>query len=133
MHAAPRLAIPLTNAEVLVVVVRERENGRQSKTLNEFKNSSFFGSAIASSSAKESKKKKQKINKKYGNDRLILVQAFNRWREEFHATEVEIMLDSDRVFAVDYVVAKLLLKGPIWQAVRYSSNPDYSPKESLLV
>jgi hypothetical protein len=51
------------------------------------------------------------------------------------------MLDSDGAFAVDYVAAKLLLKKTlyvsdiltVWQAVRYSLDSDYSPKESLLV
>jgi hypothetical protein len=94
--------------------LKERENGKRSKTLSEFKNSNFFGSDIASSSAKEPKEKKGKINKKYSDARTILVRAFNRRGEEFHVAEAEITLDSDGAFAVDYVAAKLLLKGTLY-------------------
>ena len=62
-------------------------------------------------SAKEPKQKKQKIN---SDSRSILVWAFNRQGEEFHIVEAEIMLDSDGAFAVNYVAAKLLLKGTLY-------------------
>jgi hypothetical protein len=80
---------------------------------------SVFGSAIASSSAeepkaKEPKAKKQKIDKKYSDSRSILVRAFARRGDDFHVAEAEIMLDSDGAFAVDYVAAKLLLKGTLY-------------------
>jgi hypothetical protein len=65
----------------------------------------------ATSSSKEPKRKKQKINKKYSDGKSILVRAFERRGEEFHVAEAEITLDSDGAFAVDYVAAKLLLKG----------------------
>jgi hypothetical protein len=68
-------------------------------------------SAIASSSSKEPKQKKQKINKKHSDSRSILVRAFDRRGEELHVAEAEITLDSDGAFAVDYIAAKLLLKG----------------------
>jgi hypothetical protein len=78
-----------------------------------------FGSAIASSSAeepkaKEPKAKKQRIDKKYSDSRSILVRAFSRRGDEFHVAEAEIKLDSDGAFAVDYVAAKLLLKGTLY-------------------
>ena len=91
----------------------ERENGKRLKSLNEL-NSSFFGSAIALSSAKGPNEKKQKINKKYSDGRSIVVQAFDRRGEEFHVAETEIMLDTDGAFAVDYVAAKLRLKGTFY-------------------
>ena len=99
----------------------------------------LLSSAIASFSAEEPKAKKQMINKKYSVGRSILVRAFAGRGEEFHVAEAEITLDSDGAFAVDYVAAKLLLKGTlyvgdiIWQAARFSLNLDYPPKESLLV
>jgi hypothetical protein len=64
-----------------------------------------------SSSAEEPKAKKQKIN---SDGRSILVRAFARRGEEFHVAEAEITLDSDGAFAVDYVAAKLLLKGTLY-------------------
>lgn len=66
------------------------------------------------SSAKELKGKKQNINKEYGDGRSILVRAFDRRGEESHVAEAEIMLDSDGAFAVDYLAAKLLLKGTFY-------------------
>jgi len=63
--------------------------------------------------AKEPKEKKQKINKNYSDSRLILVRAF-AGRGEFHVAEAEITLDSDGAFAIDYVTAKLLLKGTLY-------------------
>ena len=94
---------------------KERENGKQSKTLSEFKNSTFFGSVIASSSAKERKEKKRRINNEYSDGRSILVRAFDkRGEEELHVAEAEIKLDSDGAFAVDYVAAKLLLSGNLY-------------------
>jgi hypothetical protein len=91
--------------------------------------------------AEEPKAKKQKINKKHSDSRPILVRAFAKRGEEFPMAEAEITLDSDGAFAVDYVAAKLLLMGTLYvsdilfgrQAVRYSLESDYSPKESLLV
>jgi hypothetical protein len=73
-------------------------------------------SAIASSSAKEPRAKKQKINKKNsdGDGRSILVRAFAGRGEEYHVAEAEITLDSDGALAVDYVAAKLLLKGTLY-------------------
>jgi hypothetical protein len=71
-------------------------------------------SAIASSSAKEPKAKKQKINKNYNDGRSILVRAFAGRGEEYHVAEAEIMLDSDGALAVNYVAAKLLLKGTLY-------------------
>jgi hypothetical protein len=68
-----------------------------------------------------------------------LVRAFAGRGEEFHVAEAEITLNSDGAFAIDYVAAKLLLKGTlyvsdtVWQALRYSLDSDYSPKESLFV
>ena len=76
--------------------------------------SSFFGSARVSSSSKEPKRKRQKINKKHSDGKSILVRAFDRRGEEFHVAEAEIMLDSDGAFAVDYVAAKLRLKGTFY-------------------
>ena len=92
---------------------RERENDKQSEALNDFQKLSFFGSAIASL-AQEPKAKKQKINKKCSDSKSILVQSFARWGEEFHAAEAEIMLDSDGASAIEYVAAKLLLKGTLY-------------------
>jgi hypothetical protein len=94
-------------------------SGKKEKTvgdqrLSEFKNSNFFGSDIASSSAKEPKEKKQKINKKHSDGRTIVVRAFDRRGEEIHVAEAEITLDSDGAFAVDYVAAKLLLNGNLY-------------------
>ena len=90
------------------------------------------------SSAEEPKAKKQKINEKYSDSRSILVRAFAGRGEELHIAKAEIMLDSDGALAVDYVAAKLLLKGTLYvsdiiRQARYSLDPDYSPKESLLV
>ena len=92
---------------------RDRENSKQSEALNDFQKLSFFGSAIASS-AQEPKAKKQKINEKCSDSKSILVWAFTRRGEEFHAAEVEITLDSDGAFAIKYVAAKLLLKGTLY-------------------
>ena len=71
-------------------------------------------SAIVSSSVEKCKAKKQKVNKKYSDGRSILVRAFARRGDEFHVAEAEITLDSDGAFAVDYVAAKLLLKGTLY-------------------
>jgi hypothetical protein len=109
--------------------LKERENGKRSKTLSEFKNSNFFGSDIASSSAKEPKEKKGKINKKYSDARTILVRAFNRRGEEFHVAEAEITLDSDGAFAVDYVAAKLLST----QIIHPRNHYLYEPVSSHIV
>jgi hypothetical protein len=43
-----------------------------------------------------------------------LVRAFAGRGEEFHVAEVEIRLASDGAFAVDYVAAKLLMKGTLY-------------------
>ena len=43
-----------------------------------------------------------------------MVRAFAGRGEELHVAEVEITLDSDGAFAVDYVAAKLLLKGTLY-------------------
>ena len=65
-------------------------------------------------SLKEPKGKKQKINKEYGDCESILVRAFDRRGEETHVAEADIMLNPDGAFAVDYVAAKLLLKGTLY-------------------
>jgi hypothetical protein len=54
------------------------------------------------------------INKNYSDGRSILVRAFAGRGEEFHVAEAEITLGSDGAFAVDYVAAKLLLKGTLY-------------------
>ena len=96
-----------------------RGSGEKEKTVSDQRLSmnsktQFFGSAIASSSAKEPKAKKQKNDKKYSDGRSILVRAFAGRGEEFHVAEAEITLDTDGAFAVDYVASKLLLKGTLY-------------------
>lgn len=94
-------------------------SGEKEKTVSDLRLSmnskiQLLGSTIASSSAKEPKAKKQKVNKKYNEGKSILVRAFAGRGEEFHVAEAEITLDSDGAFAVDYVAAKLLLKGTLY-------------------
>ena len=93
---------------------REKEKTVSDQWLSVNWKTIFFGSAVASSSAEEPKAKKQKINKKDSEGRSILVRAFARRGEESHVAEAEITLDSDGAFAVDYVAAKLLLKGTFY-------------------
>ena len=52
--------------------------------------------------------------KKINNSRSILVRAFAGRGEEFHIAEAEITLDSDGALSVDYIAAKLLLKGTLY-------------------
>ena len=141
----PETSYPLNQCGKSYWVSGEKEKtvSDQRLSMNWIRNKCLC-SAIASSSAeepktKEPKAKKQKIDKKHSDSRSILVRAFARRGDDFHFAEVEITLDSDGAFAVDYVAAKLLLKGTlyvgdiIWQAARFSLNLDYPPKESLLV
>jgi len=98
---------------------KEKTVSDQRLSMNWIGKLSIFGSAIASTSAeepkvKEPKAKKQRIDKKYSNSRSILVRAFARRGDEFHVAEAEITLDSDGAFAIDYVAAKLLLKGALY-------------------
>ena len=95
---APRPAIPSTNVENLVAVLERKRKWQ----------------AISTIAVEEPKAKKQKLNKKYSDGRSVLVRAFARRGEEFHVAEAEIILDSDGAFAVDYVAAKLLLKGTLY-------------------
>jgi hypothetical protein len=64
--------------------------------------------------AEEPKAKKKNVNEKYSDGRSILVRAFAGRGEELHVAEAEITLDSDGAFAVDYVAAKLVLKGTLY-------------------
>ena len=74
---------------------------------------SFLGSLIAIASSPV-KVKKQKTNNKNNGGRSIFVWAFTGRGKESHIAEAEITLDSDGAFAVDYVTAKLLLKGTLY-------------------
>jgi hypothetical protein len=79
---------------------------------------SVFGSVKAEdpkgAKVEDPKAKKQKIHKKYSDGKSILVRAFAGRGEEFHVAEAEITLNSDGAFAIDYVAAKLLLKGTLY-------------------
>ena len=74
---------------------------------------SFLGSAIVIALSLI-KVKKQKTNNKHNGGRSILVWAFTGRGKESHIAEAEITLDSDGAFAVNYVTAKLLLKGTLY-------------------
>ena len=91
----------------------EKEKVVSNQKLSMKQKLSFLGSVIVIASSPV-KVKKQKTNEKHNDGRSILVQAFTRQGKEFHIAEAEITLDSDGAFAVDYVAAKLLLKGTLY-------------------